>query len=169
MITVIGLGFVGLTTALGFAHKGYKVYTFDIDKERSGSLEKGRIPFMEPHLKDILKKNLGKKLFNEVELETIEDQPGGFTPTGTDFYQKIGETIANLDPGAKLVPILSPGSTDMLHFRKKGIHAYGLTPMKLGDLTAKDLTSMAHGYNERFSIENLMFNTRFFYDLSLKY
>ncbi|NVM53762.1 MAG: M20/M25/M40 family metallo-hydrolase [Candidatus Helarchaeota archaeon] len=116
-----------------------------------------------------LEKILGKKLFKEVELESILDQPGGLTPTGTDFYLKIEETIGNLDPGAKLVPFLSPGSTDMLHFRRKGIKAYGFVPMKMGDLSAKDLSAMPHGYNERLSIDNLMFATRFFYDLALKY
>ncbi|NVM28864.1 MAG: M20/M25/M40 family metallo-hydrolase [Candidatus Helarchaeota archaeon] len=116
-----------------------------------------------------MKKVLGKKLFNEVEFIAIQDQPGGFTPTGTDLYQKIEQTIKNIEPGAKLVPILSPGSTDMLHFRKKGIKAYGFVPMKLGDLSAKEFSALPHGYNERVSIENLMLATRFFYDLCLKY
>ena len=34
MVTVFGLGFVGLTTALGFAHLGYEVYGLDVDEER---------------------------------------------------------------------------------------------------------------------------------------
>ena len=34
MITVLGLGFVGLTTALGFAEKGFKVYGYDVNKEK---------------------------------------------------------------------------------------------------------------------------------------
>ena len=116
----------------------------------------------------ILQKILGK-LYKEVEFEPILDQPGGLTPSKTDFYQKIEETLRQLEPGAKLVPVLSPGSTDMLHFRDKGIKAYGFVPMKLGRLSAKEFASLAHGYNERISVENLMFETRFFYDLSLKY
>ncbi len=116
-----------------------------------------------------LRKILGKKLFEEVELEPIIDQPGGLTPTNTQFYQKIEQTIGELDPGAKLVPILSPGSTDMLHFRRKGIQAYGFVPMKIDELSAKELASMVHGYNERLSVSNLMFATRFFYELCLKY
>lgn len=115
-----------------------------------------------------LKKILGK-LFKEVELETILDQPGGLTRTSTDFYKKIEQIIRGIEPGAKLVPVLSPGSTDMLHFRNKGINAYGFVPMKLGKLSAKEFAALAHGYNERISIDNLMFETRFFYDLSLKY
>ncbi|MHA1267050.1 MAG: M20/M25/M40 family metallo-hydrolase [Candidatus Helarchaeota archaeon] len=116
-----------------------------------------------------LKKILGKKLYEEVEFSAIENQPGGYTPTKTEFYRKIEQTIGTLVPGSKLVPILSPGSTDMLHFRKKGIQAYGFVPMKLGDLSAKEFAALPHGYNERISIENLMFATRFFYDLCHKY
>jgi acetylornithine deacetylase/succinyl-diaminopimelate desuccinylase-like protein len=116
----------------------------------------------------ILKKILGK-LYKEVELETIEDQPGGYTPSKTDFYQKIEQTIGNIDPNAKLVPMLSPGSTDMLHFRNKGMQAYGFVPVKLGKLTAREFAALAHGYNERYSIENLMLGAQFFYDLCLKY
>lgn len=116
-----------------------------------------------------IEKILGKKLFEEIELETIMDQPGGLTPTGTEFYEKIAQTISNIDHGAKLIPILSPGSTDMLHFRKRNISAYGFVPMKLGDLSAKEFSALPHGYNERLSVENLLLATRFFYNLSLKY
>jgi acetylornithine deacetylase/succinyl-diaminopimelate desuccinylase-like protein len=117
-----------------------------------------------------LKKIFGKKLFAEVELVTIEDQPGGLTPINTDFYERIKQTIQKLDPKAKLVPILSPGSTDLLHFRKKGIQAYGFVPMLVDEgLTTKIFKEMIHGYNERLSIGNLMFATRFFYDLSQQY
>lgn len=35
IISVFGLGFVGLTTALGFAHHGYNVYGIDVDEEKN--------------------------------------------------------------------------------------------------------------------------------------
>lgn len=44
MVTVFGLGFVGLTTALGFAHFGYDVYGVDVDEVRKERLRKGEIP-----------------------------------------------------------------------------------------------------------------------------
>ena len=40
MITVLGLGFVGLTTALGFSKKGFKVYGIDVNKERVNRIKK---------------------------------------------------------------------------------------------------------------------------------
>ena len=42
MVTVFGLGFVGLTTALGFAHLGYKVYGIDVDENRKEMLRNGK-------------------------------------------------------------------------------------------------------------------------------
>ena len=56
-INVIGLGFVGLTTALGFAFKKYKVICVEKNKERLNIIKKGRIPFYEPELEKILRKS----------------------------------------------------------------------------------------------------------------
>lgn len=49
-ITVFGLGFVGLTTALAFAEKKHRVYGFDIDHQRLDTIRAGKLPFMEPGL-----------------------------------------------------------------------------------------------------------------------
>lgn len=49
-ITVFGLGFVGLTTALAFAEKGNKVYGFDIDSKRTKLIKGGDLPFVEQGL-----------------------------------------------------------------------------------------------------------------------
>ncbi|MED0982068.1 nucleotide sugar dehydrogenase [Bacillus paramycoides] len=59
-IAVFGLGFVGLTTALGFADKGFSVYGYDINKERCAEISGGKVPFFEPGLDDALARNLGK-------------------------------------------------------------------------------------------------------------
>ncbi|MEH7384554.1 UDP-glucose/GDP-mannose dehydrogenase family protein [Bacillus sp. JJ1521] len=60
MITVIGLGFVGLTTALGFSDKGYSVYGYDIDQKKKEKLRNGTIPFYEPYLDEKLNQHLNK-------------------------------------------------------------------------------------------------------------
>lgn len=57
-VTVFGLGFVGLTTALGFAHLGHTVYGIDVDEPRKTTLRSGKLPFAEPYLDDVLKKHL---------------------------------------------------------------------------------------------------------------
>ena len=63
MITVFGLGFVGLTTALGFSHLGYKVYGVDVDEERKKTLRAGNLPFLEKQMDEVLKSHLNKNFF----------------------------------------------------------------------------------------------------------
>jgi UDPglucose 6-dehydrogenase len=74
VIAVIGLGFVGLTTALGLADKtGHKVYGYDMDKAKRKQLQEGDIPFFEPYLQDKLRLHTGTKFFISEDLkETIE-------------------------------------------------------------------------------------------------
>ena len=60
VISVIGLGFVGLTTALSFADKGNQVFGYDIDLEKVDVLKNGRVPFEEPGLKEAMDRCLDK-------------------------------------------------------------------------------------------------------------
>ena len=46
-IAVFGLGFVGLTTALGFAKKGFELVGYEIDEKKVTSLKDLKIPFYE--------------------------------------------------------------------------------------------------------------------------
>ncbi|TLM78025.1 MAG: UDP-glucose/GDP-mannose dehydrogenase family protein, partial [Actinobacteria bacterium] len=58
-VAVIGLGFVGLTTALGFAAKGHEVAGVESGERRRADLEAGRVPFHEPGLAEALADCLG--------------------------------------------------------------------------------------------------------------
>jgi len=62
-IAVIGLGFVGLTTALGLCEKGHIIYGYDLDAEKVDSLKDRIVPFFEPHLEDALNNHLNKKFY----------------------------------------------------------------------------------------------------------
>ena len=63
MVTVFGLGFVGLTTALGFAELGNIVYGIEIDKSKSDALKSGTGEIYEPVLSQKLKEHLNKCFF----------------------------------------------------------------------------------------------------------
>jgi len=68
VITVVGLGYVGLTAALGFADKGMKVIGYDKNESLLNDLRNGKIPIHEPGLKEALARTYSKTL-------TITDQP----------------------------------------------------------------------------------------------
>lgn len=61
-IAVFGLGFVGLTTAVGFAKKGFDVVGYEIDKNKFLLLNEGQIPFHEEGLPKAFNEVLGKQL-----------------------------------------------------------------------------------------------------------
>jgi len=61
-ITVIGTGYVGLTTGTVLAELGHRVACVDKDPRKILTLRDGRVPFYEPGLNDLIKKNLGKNL-----------------------------------------------------------------------------------------------------------
>ena len=62
-IAVIGAGYVGLITAIGFAKKGFKVICVDNNSFIVNSLNRGTIHFYEVGLESALKRVLNKNLF----------------------------------------------------------------------------------------------------------
>lgn len=84
MITVIGLGFVGLTTALGFCRKGFKVYGVDINEKVLETIQTGKAPFYEPFINDILEQNINKMFFPTDDLgKAINNSEYVFICVGT--------------------------------------------------------------------------------------
>ena len=61
-VAIFGLGFVGLTTAVGFANRGIKTIGFDIDKNKIDMLRGLKLPFFENGLQKALKNAMGKNL-----------------------------------------------------------------------------------------------------------
>ncbi len=60
-IAIIGTGYVGLASAVGFAHLGHDVVGIDIDKEKITKLSRGKSPIYEKDMEVFLKKSLKKK------------------------------------------------------------------------------------------------------------
>ena len=56
-ICVVGVGYVGLISAAGFADLGNRVIALDISEEKIDGLKRGEMPIYEPGLEEILKQN----------------------------------------------------------------------------------------------------------------
>ena len=59
-ISVIGAGYVGLCTAVGFASRGYSVVACDVDEAKIAKINKGVPPFHEPGLQEKLSESIQK-------------------------------------------------------------------------------------------------------------
>src|ERR1700756_381412 len=57
-ISVIGAGYVGLTTAACLAEIGHQVLCADNDVDKLKKLHAGRVPFFEPHLDLLVRRNV---------------------------------------------------------------------------------------------------------------
>lgn len=69
-LTVVGAGYVGLTTAVCFAHLGNEVMVVEKLPEKVQVLKEGKVPFYEPGLEEMLKENLSMgRLFFTTDLK----------------------------------------------------------------------------------------------------
>jgi UDPglucose 6-dehydrogenase len=95
-ITVLGTGYLGATHAVCMAELGYEVLGLDVDKAKIDKLAAGEVPFFEPGLDDLLRKNLAT---GRLQFTTSFEQAGDFGDVhfvcvGTP--QKRGEYAADL-------------------------------------------------------------------------
>jgi len=83
-IAVIGSGYVGLVAGACFADSGTTVVCVDKDERKLRALEKGEVPFYEPRLADIVKKNWPDRLTFTSDLPTaIRGAKAVFIAVGT--------------------------------------------------------------------------------------
>ena len=82
-ISVIGSGYVGLTTGTGFAKLGNKVTFIDIDKEKINKINNGITPIYEEGLEELLKENSDRITATNNYKEAIENTDVSFVCVGT--------------------------------------------------------------------------------------
>lgn len=87
-ITVVGSGYVGLTTGACFSEMGNKVVCVDVNKEKVAALNKGIIPIFEPGLENLILKNLSKNIFFDIDFKkSIVDSEMIFIAVGTPMKE----------------------------------------------------------------------------------
>ena len=84
-ITVIGTGYVGLVSGAGMSDFGNNVCCVDIDKEKIKLLNKGVIPIYEPHLNELVNRNVKSKrlIFSDNIEDAIRSAEVIFIAVGT--------------------------------------------------------------------------------------
>jgi UDPglucose 6-dehydrogenase len=113
-ISVIGAGYVGLTTAACLAEIGHQVYCADSDLDKLQNLKAGRLPFFEPHLDTLVDRNAAAARLQFMSpAEAIEKGEVIFICVGTpplengeadlSAIEAVARTIASLADGYRLV------------------------------------------------------------------
>ena len=83
-ISIIGLGFVGLSLAVASAKKGFDTYGIEINNKKLIKFRSGKSDFFEPKLEDYLKESLTKKkLFLTNDLNQVLKTDITFLTVGT--------------------------------------------------------------------------------------
>ena len=92
-ITFVGAGYVGLTSAAVFADLGHEVWVLDVDEERIRTIKKGKAPFFEPGLGELIKKTVkqGCLLPTTSYKEAVSESKAVFICVGTPSKDN-GET-----------------------------------------------------------------------------
>jgi UDPglucose 6-dehydrogenase len=82
-IGVIGTGYVGLVTAVGFAELGSEVWCVDIDAHKVERLRSGEAPIYEPGLQELLGRNAARLRFSTELAPALEHARLLFVAVGT--------------------------------------------------------------------------------------
>ncbi|MEZ5124670.1 MAG: UDP-glucose/GDP-mannose dehydrogenase family protein [Thermoleophilia bacterium] len=70
---VVGTGYVGLVSAVCFAHLGHRVVCMDIDAEKIARLQRGEAPIYEPGLEKLIDDNWSRLTFTTSYDELLAD------------------------------------------------------------------------------------------------
>jgi UDPglucose 6-dehydrogenase len=84
-LSFFGLGYVGLTSAVCLASRGFKVIGFDADPQKIELINSGKAPFYEPQVEEMLREAIGSGLlsFTHDPAEAVGDSDITFITVGT--------------------------------------------------------------------------------------
>ena len=114
-IGIIGTGYVGLVTGACFAEFGIYVTCIDKDDKKIRALKKGEIPFYEPGLDGLVKKNIknGRLRFSTKIQDAVDSSLVIFIAVGTPprgdgsadmrYVESVAEEIAEHIKGYKVI------------------------------------------------------------------
>lgn len=104
IITILGMGYIGLPTAIAFAKAGFSVRGFDVNKKVIETLKSGKIHIVEPSLQEGFEEALKSKKL--IPVDNLEKSDVFIIAVPTPFKKDHGDKIADLsyvESASKLV------------------------------------------------------------------
>tara|TARA_B100001123_G_scaffold437847_1_gene571405 strand:- start:18870 stop:20264 length:1395 start_codon:yes stop_codon:yes gene_type:complete len=104
-LSVLGLGHVGLPTALGFAELGWNVIGADDDLDKTRMLSLGQTPFYEPGIKGLLDKHLESGRFKVAtdSATAVKESDVLFVCVGTPQSEDGSADLSQVENAARTV------------------------------------------------------------------
>lgn len=161
-LSIIGTGYVGLTTGACFAEVGHQVTCVDNDAAKVKTLLAGGIPIYEPGLEDLVKRNVaeGRLRFTVSTAEGVERSDVVFiavpTPPQPDgsvdlsFIEKVAREIAAAMTSYKIVVDKSTVPVKTGDKVAETIKRYGKAKVEF------DVVSNPEFLREGFAVDDLM-------------
>jgi carboxypeptidase PM20D1 len=94
----------------------------------------------------------------QVGVRSPPRQPSPVSSVDSQAYLDLSKTIRSVFPGTAVVPYLVVGGTDARHYYRLTDNVYRFGPFIYGPETLR----LAHGTNERISVDNLVRGVQFF-------
>lgn len=140
-ICVIGSGYVGLVTGTCLAELGNAIICIDKDRRRLETLKKGAVPFYEPGLKEMIRKNktAGRISFSADLVKSVQNSEIIFIAVGTP-PRKNGEADVSA-----VVSVAGGIALALRDWKRKSGDAYKIivnkstVPVGMGDIVTKKL------------------------------
>ena len=95
------------------------------------------------------------ELAEHVTIERLLSERATASSIDTKLYRAIEETLTQANPGAKVVPILFPGGSDLRVGRHKGGVGYGFGSCSSG-ATLGQVYSQLHAHDEHIAVEDVV-------------
>ena len=95
------------------------------------------------------------ELTEHVTIERLLSERATASSIDTKLYRAIEETLTQANPGAKVIPILFPGGSDLRVGRHKGGVGYGFGSCSSG-ATLGQVYSQLHAHDEHIAVEDVV-------------
>lgn len=103
-VGIVGLGYVGLTTAACFAARGVKTVGIDVDEEKIAGISRGKPPFVEEGLEEMLRKALKRGYLNVTsDYDALADARIYYITVGTPNTRKGSIDLSSVKSASRSI------------------------------------------------------------------
>ena len=107
-------------------------------------------------------------LADHVHIERLLSEPATASSTDTDLYRAIKAVLRRRYPGARVVPVLMPGGTDLRVARRHGGIGYGFGAYDSG-ASLGDVYAQLHAHDEHIALADVHATAEVLHDIVTQY